>query len=94
MKCQTNHHTPEEIIQKLERANQLIADGVSAESACQSLRIGLSTLYRWRRRYGNMNWRQARLLYEYQIENQRLKTQLTQKRCENLVLRSIVEGNS
>jgi putative transposase len=93
MKYQKTHHTPEQIIDKLQRAKQIVAEGGSVESACQALRIGLSTLYRWRKRYGEMTWRQARQLYEYEIENRRLKFRLTQKQCENLVLRSIVEGN-
>jgi hypothetical protein len=39
-----------------------------------------------------MNWRHARQLYEYETENRQLKLRLTQKQCENMVLRSLVEG--
>ena len=91
MKYQT-HHTPEQISEKLQRAKQMMAEGVTVEQACRALKIGLSTLYRWRNRYGDMNWRHARQLYEYEIENRQLKLRLTQKQCENMVLRSLVEG--
>ena len=57
MKYQKTHHTPEQIIDKLQRVKQMVAEGVSVESACQVLKIGLSTLYRWRKRYGTLSRR-------------------------------------
>lgn len=91
MKCRNPHHSPEEITRKLQRAKQMMADGVTVEDTCRALNIGSSTLYRWRNRYGDMNWRQARQLYEYETENRRLKSRLTQKHYENLVLRWLVD---
>lgn len=85
------HHTPEQISEKLQRAKQMMAEGVTIEEACRALKIGLSTLYRWRDRYGDMNWLQARQLYEYEAENRRLKSRLTEKHYENLVLRWLVD---
>ena len=88
------HHTPEEIVEKLIRSQRILAEGASVEAACRMLEIGLSTLYRWRKRYGGMTYRQARQLHDYQVENRQLKLQLTQQRREIRVLRSTVEEHS
>ena len=94
MTCPSTHHTPEEIIDKLKWSKRMLAEGASVEAACRMLEIGLSTLYRWRKRYGGMTYRQARELHHYQIENRQLKWQLTQQCREIHALRSTVEGNS
>ena len=45
-------HTPEQIVVKLEKAEALGGEGMSAAQACRVLGISEATLCRWRQRYG------------------------------------------
>ena len=47
-------HSPEQIVRKLRKAEQLRADGKTAGEAAEALEVSEPTLHRWRNRYGVM----------------------------------------
>jgi transposase-like protein len=87
-------HNPEEIVEKLHRSKQIFAEGASVEAACRILDVGPATLYRWRKQYGGMTYRQVHELHDLQIENRYLKSRLRQMGHEIRELRSTLERNS
>ena len=45
-------HTPEQIVEKLRRADVLLGQGQSTAQVVQELEVSEQTYYRWRREYG------------------------------------------
>ena len=52
---EVSKHTPEQIVVKLKKAEQLRGEGMSTAHARRVLGISEATLCRWRQRYGSMN---------------------------------------
>ncbi len=86
-------HTPEQIVVKLKKAEQLRGEGMSTAHARRVLGISEATLCRWRQRYGSMNRCQAKELRELREQNARLKQLLGQAELEKAALRELAEGN-
>ena len=86
-------HTPEQIVVKLEKAEELRGEGMSVAQACLVLGISEATLCRWRQRYGSMSRREAKELRELREQNARLKQLLGQAELEKAALRELAEGN-
>ena len=78
---------------KLEKAEALQGEGMSAAQACRVLGISEATLCRWRQRYGAMSRREAKELRELREQNARLKQLLGQAELEKAALRELAEGN-
>jgi len=67
------HHTPEEIIAKLQDAEKALANGMKAGAICRKLSITEPTFYRWRRVYGGSRVEQAERIQALEIENGRFR---------------------
>lgn len=59
---QFSKHTPCQIVVKLEQADRLQVQGMTAELAAWELGISIATLNRWRRDYGQMPRSEAKEL--------------------------------
>jgi len=69
MKMKQKRHTLEEIVDKLARARSLEGLGLSPKLVCRRLRISAITLYRWRRRYGQLTHDDVRRIRAEQHED-------------------------
>jgi len=70
-------HMTEQIIRKLETAEQLIAQGKTVVEVCRVIEVTQQSHHRWRQQYGGMQAEEAKLL-----------TQL-----EKAMLKDLAEGN-
>ena len=64
------HHTTEQIIRILREAE---ASGQSHEEICRQHNISSQTFYRWKKKYGAMELKDARRYRELERENAELK---------------------
>ena len=67
-------YLPEQIINKLRKAEILLDQGASVAEASRKIGATEQTYYRWCREYGGMRIEQARWLKELVKENTRLKS--------------------
>jgi putative transposase len=86
-------HSPEQIVRKLQSAEQFAAGGASGEEIARELGISTATLYNWRNRYGAMDVNEAKELKRLRDENDKLKRLVADKELENLALKEIAKGN-
>lgn len=85
--------TPEQIIRKLRRADELQAQGKDSAEIARELEISEASLHRWRNQFGGMQAADAKRLKEIEIENERLKRLVADKVLENIALKEISKGN-
>ena len=86
------NHTSEHIVEKLRKADELLASGKNNEEVAKSLSVTVTTLYRWKRQFGEFGSREIRRLRELEKENARLKKLLVERDLDNLVLKEVIEG--
>jgi putative transposase len=67
------HHTPEQVIRKLNEGQQLLAEGKSVDEVAKHLEVTPATWYRWLNQSGGMKADDAKKLKELERENSRLK---------------------
>ena len=48
------HHTPEQNIRKLQKADRLLGEGIPLVEVCKYLEVAEATHRRWRNQYGGM----------------------------------------
>lgn len=72
-------HTPQQIVNKLCKAEALIADGATQAEAAKAIGISEPTFYRWKNQYGSLTGDQAKRLKDLEKENQRLKCLLAER---------------
>lgn len=87
------HHTPEQIVRKLQNADRLLNAGQTIEQVYQALAVSESTFYRWRNQYGGMKVQEARRLKELEQENVRLKKMVADLMLDKEMLKELAEGN-
>ena len=87
-------HTPEQIIQKLRRAEVELAKGGTVAVVCKQLGIAEQTYYRWRAEYGGMRVDQAKRLKQLEKENGRLKALVAEQALDIAILKEAASGNS
>lgn len=87
------HHTPEQIVRKLQEADRLLNAGRSIEQVYQALAVSESTFYRWRSQYGGMKAGEAKRLKELEQENGRLKKMVADLMLDKEMLKELAEGN-
>ena len=85
-------HTPEQIIAKLRKADELLAQGKSAEEAAKALAVTATTYYRWRRQYADVGASEAKRLRELDKENARLKKLVVDRDLDILILKEVIAG--
>ncbi len=81
------YRKPEEIIALLREAE---ASGESVADFCRRQGIVEQTLYRWRRRYGNLNEDEAKRLKTLEAENAKLKQLLAEAALANEALKELL----
>jgi transposase-like protein len=86
------NHSPEQIIRKLQQADQRLAEGCDVAAICRELEIAEATLYRWRNQYGGMKAHDAKRLKELERENATLKRLLANAELEKAALKEIAKG--
>ena len=67
------HHTPQQVVRKLQEAQAALAAGRELAAVCQMLGISEQTYYRWKKKYGGMKAEEAKRLALLEEENSRLK---------------------
>ena len=87
------HHTPEQIIRKLEEGDKLLAQGKTSEEVCRHLEITTSTWHRWRNQFGGMKATDMKKLKELEKENTRLKKIVADQALDIDMLKELAEGN-
>jgi len=85
---------PEQIINKLRKAEVLLSQGSTVGEASRRLYVTEQTYYRWRKEYGGMRVEQARRLQELEKENSRLKRLVADISLDNAILKEAARGNS
>ena len=87
-------HTPEQIVQKLRRAEVEIAQGATVAEAARKIEVREHTYYRWRAEYGGLRLDQGKHLKELERENARLKKLVADQALDNAILKEAASGNS
>jgi putative transposase len=87
------HHSPEQVIRKLEEADRRLNAGQRIEQVCQALEVSEATFHRWRNQYGGMKAQEARRLKELEQENARLKKLLAEAELDKAMLKELASGN-
>ena len=78
-------HSTEEIIRILRQAD----GGETAQVICRGHNISEQTIYRWKKKYGDMELADAKRLKELEKENIELKKMLAESILENRVLKEV-----
>ena len=86
------HHTAEEIINKLREAEVGLAKGLAVPEVCRKLGVAEQTYYRWRKEYGGLRREQAKRLRELEQENLRLKKLVANLSLDNAILKEAAQG--
>ena len=87
------HHTPEQIIHLLRRAEVELAGGQAVPQVCRKLGVSEQTYYRWRKEYGGIRTDQAKRLKDLERENARLKKLVAEAELDKAILREAASGN-
>lgn len=87
------NHSPEQIVRKLAKADQMQATGANIAEICKELGVHQQTYYRWRNTYGGMKTNEAKRLKELEKQNSALKRLLAEAELEKAALKELAEGN-
>jgi putative transposase len=85
-------HSPDQIISKLRKADELQGAGKSAEDIAKALGVTVVTYYRWRRQFSGVDHSEAKRLRELDKENQRLKKLVADQALDIQILKEVIEG--
>ena len=86
-------YTPEQIINKLRKAEILLSQGSAVAEAVRQLGVTEQTYYRWRKEYGGMRVEQAKRLKDLEKENASLKKLVADLSLDNAILKEVTRGN-
>jgi putative transposase len=87
-----HRHTPEQVVEKLKEADELLARQVSISEVVAQLGISEATFHRWRTSYGGIKADDACRLRELEQENRDLKSVVANQCLDILMLRQVVRG--
>ena len=85
-------HTPEQIIRKLAKDQNLLAVDMSVEEVCRQFSIAESTWFRRLSQYGGMKADDAKRLKELEGETDHLKKLLAEAELEKAILKEVAAG--
>jgi putative transposase len=85
-------HTPEQVVRKLQSADQMLAEGKDVAAVCRELQVAEQTYYRWRNQFGGLKAEDAKRLRELERENATLKRLLADAELEKAALKEIAKG--
>ena len=83
-------HTPEQIVQKLRLADELLSQGIPVSAVAAGLLVSEATFHRWRTHYGGIKADDARRLRELERENRDLKSLVANQCLDILMLRDLM----
>ena len=86
-------HSPEQIIEKLRRAECLQSEGATIAQVCQQLEVSEQTFHRWRNQFGGMKAEDAKRLKQLDEKNKRLKKLVADQALEIDMQKEINKGN-
>jgi transposase-like protein len=86
------HHTPEQVIRKLAKGEQLLNQGDDIAEVRWQLEITQSTWHRWRNQYGGMKANDAKRLKELEKENSQPKRIVANQALDIDMLKYVAEG--
>ncbi|GAA3551982.1 hypothetical protein GCM10022222_39460 [Amycolatopsis ultiminotia] len=86
-------HTPEQVVRKLTRADQILAEGKDVAEVCRELQVTEATYDRWRNQFGGLKAGDAERLKDLQRENATLTRLLADAELEKAGLNEIAKGN-
>ena len=86
-------YTPEQIINKLRKAELLLSQGNTIGVVCKKIGVSDYTYYRWRKEYGGMRVDQAKRLKDLEVENSRLKKLVADLSLDNAILKEASREN-
>ena len=89
----SKRNTPEQVVRKLQEADQWLAEGADGAEVARRLGVAESTYYRWRNQFGGLKADDAKELKRLRGENQKLKTLLADAELEKAMLKELAEGN-
>ncbi len=84
-----NRRTTEQIIRILREADT----GITVEDICRKHQIGVQSYYRWKRKYGGMDLKEAQRLRDLEKENTELKKLLADHVLQVQALKIVLEKN-
>jgi len=87
-------YRPEQIVEKLRRADVELGQGLSVKEVCRTIEISEQTYYRWRQKYGGMSPELIKELKVLQKENQRLRKIISDQRIDMEILKEAIEISS
>ena len=84
-------HSPEQIVQKSQQADRILAEGGDVAAKLRELGITEATYYRWHNHYGGVKAEDAKKLKHLEKQNRKLKKLLAQAGLEKAVLMELAE---
>ena len=85
-------HTPEQIIHKLRKADQLLGQGTSMGEVVKVLGVSEQTYYRWKKKYVSVGSEEIKRLRALEKENARLKRLVAEQALDLLMAKEVISG--
>lgn len=85
-------HTDEQILVKLRRVEELVAQGKTVQDAVKDIEVTVVTYYRWKKQFEGVDKDELRRLKKLEKENALLKKLLAEEKLDNAMLKAVVEG--
>lgn len=85
-------HTDEQILVKLRRVDELLAEGKTVQEAAKEIEVTVVTYYRWKKQFGGVNKDEVRRLKKLERENEKLKKLLAEKELDISMMKDVIEG--
>ena len=86
-------HSPEQIVRKIQGAEQTLAEGGDVVAVLTELNLTEAAHSRWRDHLGSLKAKDARKLKHLEKQDLALKKLLAEAELEKAVLRELTEGN-
>ena len=87
------NYKQEEIVSKLRQADVLLAQGTKVPDVVRTLGVTQETYYRWRREFGGLQTDQVKRMKGLELENQRLRKEVSDLTLDKLILSEAAKGN-
>jgi len=87
-------HTPEQVVEKLRRADVLLGQGRTIAHVVQEMGVTEQTYYRWRKQYSGAGRSEIRRLKELERENSRLKRIVADQALDLAMAKDVIAGKA
>lgn len=85
-------HTDEQILIKLRRVEELVAEGKTVQEAIKAIEVTPVTYYRWKKQFGGVDRDDLKRLKKLEKENDVLKKLIAEKELDITMLKAVIEG--